>query len=85
VRELDGTTRVVGVFGWPVGHSLSPPMHNAAFAELGLNWVYVPFEVRPDDLAKAVSGVGALGLAGVNVTIPHKGGAAGGQHGCGRR
>ncbi|HCU37436.1 MAG TPA: shikimate dehydrogenase [Armatimonadetes bacterium] len=77
VRELDGTTRVVGVFGWPVGHSLSPPMHNAAFAELGLNWVYVPFEVRPDDLAKAVSGVGALGLAGVNVTIPHKGGVAG--------
>ena len=75
--ELDGTTRVVGVFGWPVAHSLSPPMHNAAFAALGLNWVYVPYEVKPDDLAKAVAGIAALGLAGVNVTIPHKGGVAG--------
>lgn len=73
---LDGTTRVVGVFGRPVGHSLSPPMHNAAFAELGLNWVYVPFEVKPEELARAVAGVAALGLAGINVTIPHKSGVA---------
>ncbi len=71
-----GTTRVVGVFGAPVRHSCSPPMHNAAFAELGLDFVYVPFEVPPEQLAAAVSGVRAMGMPGVNVTIPHKGGVA---------
>lgn len=69
---ITGRTRVAGVFGDPVAHSLSPPMHNAAFAELGLDGVYVPFHVRPQHLAAAVAGVRALGLVGVNVTIPHK-------------
>ncbi len=70
--KLTGETTVVGVFGDPVAHSLSPLMHNRAFAELGLNWVYVPFHVKPDALGGAVNGVRALGLAGVNVTVPHK-------------
>ena len=69
---LGGKTRVAGVMGWPVEHSLSPPMHNAAFAHLGLNWVYVPFAVAPERVAQAVAAVAALGLAGLNVTIPHK-------------
>jgi shikimate dehydrogenase len=67
-----GTTRVVGVFGYPVRHSASPPMHNAAFKARGLDWVYVPFEVAPENLGVALAGVRALGMAGVNVTVPLK-------------
>ena len=69
---IDGETRVAGVIGWPVRHSLSPPMHNAAFAALGLNWVYVPFAVAPERVGEAMAAVQALDLAGLNVTIPHK-------------
>lgn len=72
LQALDGETLVVGVIGWPVRHSLSPPMQNAAFAELGLNWVYVPFEVAPDRVQQAVDAVRALGMVGINVTVPHK-------------
>jgi shikimate dehydrogenase len=72
VAELDGTTTVVGVMGWPVAHSLSPPMHNAAFAALGMNWVYVPCPVQPERIAEALAGIRALGIGGMNVTIPHK-------------
>ncbi|MGD8239475.1 MAG: shikimate dehydrogenase, partial [Armatimonadota bacterium] len=71
---VKGTTRVVGVFGAPVRHSCSPPMHNAAFAALGLDFIYVPFEVSPEQLSTAVMAVRALGMPGVNVTIPHKAG-----------
>ncbi len=70
--EVDGATQVVGVIGWPVKHSLSPPMHNAAFRTLGLNWVYVPFEVHPDAISQAIAGLRGLGMRGLNVTIPHK-------------
>lgn len=70
--SLNGETRVAGVIGWPVRHSLSPPMHNAAFAALGLNWVYVPFAVAPERIAEAMAAVRALDLVGLNVTIPHK-------------
>ena len=69
---INGKTRLCGIFGDPVAHSFSPAMHNAAFAALGLNWVYLPFAVAPAHLASAVAGIRALGLAGVNVTIPHK-------------
>jgi len=69
---IDGATRLAGVIGWPVKHSLSPAMHNAAYAALGLNWCYVPLPVQPDKLGDALRGARALGLAGVNVTIPHK-------------
>ncbi len=71
-HPITGATRLVGVMGWPVEHSLSPRMHNAAFAALGLDWVYVPFPVRPERLADAVRGLVALGFAGCNATVPHK-------------
>src|SRR5690625_3696378 len=72
LSAITGRSRVVGIFGDPVEHSLSPPMHNRAFAVLGLDWVYVPFHVTPEHLASAVEAVRALRLAGVNVTVPHK-------------
>ncbi|MEX2612935.1 MAG: hypothetical protein WD380_05100, partial [Gaiellaceae bacterium] len=62
----------VGLIGWPVEHSLSPRMQNAAFAALGLDWAYVPLPTHPGQLAEAVSGLVALGFAGANVTAPHK-------------
>ncbi|MEA3402701.1 MAG: shikimate dehydrogenase [Armatimonadota bacterium] len=68
----DTQTRLVGVIGWPVEHSLSPAMHNAALAEMGLNWIYLAFAVQPDHVGEAVRAVRALGLVGLNVTIPHK-------------
>ncbi|WP_336034654.1 shikimate dehydrogenase [Halobacterium yunchengense] len=64
--------QVFGLLGNPVEHSLSPPMHEAAYAELGLDARYVTFEPSPDDLAAAVHGADALGVAGLNVTIPFK-------------
>ncbi len=70
--EITGTTRVIGIFGDPVAHTLSPAVQNAAFASLGLDFVYVPFHVRPGQLGEAVEGVRAQQMAGVNITIPHK-------------
>jgi len=70
--EMDGGTRLVGVIGRPVEHSLSPAMHNAALARLGLNWRYVPLPVRPSRVAEAIRGAAALGFRGINVTVPHK-------------
>jgi shikimate dehydrogenase len=69
---VSGHTRVAGIIGWPVEHSLSPEMHNAAFAALGLDWVYVAYPVDPARLSEAVPGLAAAGVAGLNVTIPHK-------------
>ena len=71
-HTLDGHTRTVGIFGDPIAHTRSPAMHNAAFQALGLPYVYLPFHVRPADLVKAVHGMRALGLLGLNVTVPHK-------------
>ena len=70
--KVTGESKVVGVFGWPVAHSLSPPMHNAAFKALKMNWVYVPFPVSPENLEIALSSLGTMGIQGVNLTIPHK-------------
>lgn len=70
--KVTGKTRVLGIIGWPVGHSLSPVMHNAAIAALGIDYVYVPFPVEPDHLGQAVEGLRRLGVWGCNVTIPHK-------------
>lgn len=64
--------RLVGVMGWPVGHSLSPSMHNAALRALGLDWRYLLLPVQPHEVPAAVRGLRALGFAGANVTIPHK-------------
>jgi len=69
---IDGETVLVGVMGWPIAHSLSPVMHNAAFDALGMNWRYVPLPVRPGDVEEAVAGLRALGFRGCNVTVPHK-------------
>lgn len=69
---IDGNTRLTGIIGYPIEHTLSPAMQNAAFAEAGLNWIYVPFSVDPDHLAAAVNGAKALNFAGLNVTMPHK-------------
>jgi len=69
---IDGATRLVGLIGDPVDHSLSPLMQNAAFAALALDWAYVPLPVKRERLEEAVSGLEALGFAGANVTIPHK-------------
>lgn len=72
MSDIRGTTRLVGLIGWPVVHSLSPQMHNAAFAALELDWAYVPLPTPPEQLADAVRGLAALGFAGANVTSPHK-------------
>jgi len=69
---LTGETRLVGLIGHPVSHSLSPRMQNAAFAAAGLDWAYVPLPVEPGRLETAVEALAALGFEGANVTIPHK-------------
>ena len=70
--DIRGTTTLVGLLGWPASHSLSPPMQNAGFAALALDWAYVPLPTPPERLADAVRGLQAVGFAGANVTIPHK-------------
>ena len=72
MKPITGATRIYGVTGWPVEHSLSPLMHNAAFAALGMDAVYVPFPIAPEALDSAVRGLFAAGLGGLNVTVPHK-------------
>jgi shikimate dehydrogenase len=69
---ITGKTIVCGIIGDPIGHSLSPIMHNRSFKKLGLGYVYVPFRVRSGDLKKAVEGIRGIGVRGLNVTIPHK-------------
>jgi len=64
--------RVFGVFGDPIGHSLSPAMHNAAFSALGMDCVYHAFRVRPENLGKAILGAEAMGFGGLNLTVPLK-------------
>ncbi len=72
---ITGSTTLVGLIGWPVSHSISPIMHNAAFDYLGLDWRYVPTPVAvktPAAMQQALAGLAALGLRGANVTVPHK-------------
>lgn len=71
-----GASRVVGVIGDPIRHSLSPRLHNAAFDAMGLDWVSVAFEVPAGAAAVALAGARALGIAGLSVTMPHKEDAA---------
>jgi len=71
-RQISGKTKLVGVMGDPIEHSVSPAMHNMALNAMGLDYVYVPFNVKKADLAKAVQAVRALNIRGLNVTIPHK-------------
>src|ERR671930_2809936 len=69
---LSGTTKLVALVGRPVSESLSPRMHNAAFAARGLDWAYVACDVDEGRLREALDGLVALGFAGANVTTPHK-------------
>ncbi|HRE47201.1 MAG TPA: shikimate dehydrogenase [Aggregatilineales bacterium] len=69
---MDGQTQLLGVMGYPIAHTLSPLMQNAALENLGLNWRYLPLLVHPEKLPDAVRGLSALGFRGVNVTVPHK-------------
>lgn len=70
------TTRLAGVIGHPVGHSLSPRLHQAAYRALGLDWAYLAFDVESADVEAAVAGARALGAVGLSVTMPHKEAAA---------
>ncbi len=71
-RVISGKTRICGVIGDPIEHTMSPIMHNAAFNQLGIDYIYVAFRVRKEELGKAVQGMRALNIRGLNVTIPHK-------------
>ncbi|MBD2120027.1 shikimate dehydrogenase [Trichocoleus sp. FACHB-262] len=72
MKLITGTTKLLGVIGDPIKHSLSPVMHNAAIAALGLDYVYVALPVAPSDLATAIAGFAAIDLRGFSITIPHK-------------
>ena len=68
----NGQSKLCALFGYPVKHTLSPPMHNAVYEKQGINACYLPFEVKPAELASALRGLKAMGAIGVNLTIPHK-------------
>ncbi len=70
--QITGTTKLLGVIGSPIAHSLSPVIHNAAIAHLNLDCVYVPFPVTASNLASALKGFAAIDVIGCSVTIPHK-------------
>ncbi|MFX0032963.1 MAG: shikimate dehydrogenase [Candidatus Hodarchaeota archaeon] len=65
-------TKILGVIGHPIEHSMSPIMHNAAIQDLRLNYVYIAFDIHPNTLKKAIKGIKTLNIKGVNVTLPHK-------------
>ena len=71
-RLISGKTKLCGVIGDPIEHTMSPAMHNTAFEKLGIDYLYVPFRVRSEELGKAIEGMRALNIRGLNVTIPHK-------------
>lgn len=70
--NIKGSTNIVGLIGHPVEHSFSPPMHNAAFRALDMDYAYVAFDVEPSNLKSAIEGAKSLNIKGFNVTIPHK-------------
>ena len=69
---ISGKTRIYGIFGYPVEHSFSPLMHNAAFYALKINARYMAFTVKPEHVRKALDGIRVMNIAGINVTVPHK-------------
>ena len=71
-RSLSARTRYCAVLGHPIRHSASPPMQNAGIAALGLDWRYLAFEVRPEELGTALAGARAMRFVGLNLTVPHK-------------
>lgn len=72
MKEITGHTRLTGLLGSPVSHSISPMMHNESFKQLGLDYVYLAFDVGTDTLEKAVDGLRALNVRGFNITMPDK-------------
>lgn len=72
MQLITGKTKLLGVIGDPIEHSLSPVMQNAAIAHMGLDYVYLPFPIKQADLGVAIAGFEAIELVGFNVTIPHK-------------
>ncbi len=71
-KNITGRTQLCGVIGDPISHTMSPAMHNAAFEHMGLDFCYVPFLVRKEELPQAVAGMRAFNMRGLNVTMPHK-------------
>jgi len=71
-RIISGRTKICGVIGDPIEHTMSPVMHNAAINKMGIDYLYVPFLVRREELGKAINGMRALNIRGLNVTTPHK-------------
>ena len=71
-KSISGRARICGVIGDPIEHTMSPVMHNAALEKLELEYLYVPFRVKREELGKAIEGMKALNIRGLNVTIPHK-------------
>ena len=69
---VDGKTKILGVIGDPIEHTFSPVMHNAGLDALNLNYIYLPFHVKPDRLNECIEGAKSFGIQGLNVTIPHK-------------
>jgi shikimate dehydrogenase len=70
--NISGKTRVCGVIGYPIEHTLSPLMNNAAFEAVGLDYVFLAFKVKSSRVEDAVNGLRALNIRGLNVTMPHK-------------
>lgn len=70
--KISGSTRPFAVLGHPIGHTLSPVMHNAAFEKLGWDALYLAFDVKPDRLMSVLPAMRSMGFGGVNLTIPHK-------------
>ncbi|MGB9891708.1 shikimate dehydrogenase [Thermodesulfovibrio yellowstonii] len=69
---ITGKTKIIGIFGDPIEHTLSPLIHNEAFSYLGLDYCYVAFNVKRDKLKEAIEAIKALNIKGVNITVPHK-------------
>ena len=70
--NISGKVKICGIIGDPIEHTMSPIMHNTAFEKMGLDYLYVPFRVRREELGEAIEGMKALNIRGLNVTIPHK-------------
>ena len=71
-KIISGTTKIYGIIGYPVEHSFSPRMHNAAFSELKMDARYLAFPVKPEQVQQALEGIRVLNISGINVTVPHK-------------
>ncbi len=72
IDKFNNKTELVGIFGHPLKHSFSPQIHNTSFEALGMNYIYLPFDIPASNLKSALKGAVALGIKGMNITLPHK-------------